>query len=64
LTAYEYFLRGHDYYYHYSKQDNETAIELFKKALELDPSYALAWAMLMASGLASIPSKFPGWTQP
>jgi serine/threonine protein kinase/Tfp pilus assembly protein PilF len=46
LTAYEYYLRGRDYYYHYIKQDNETAIGLFKNALALDPNYALAWAGL------------------
>jgi serine/threonine protein kinase/Tfp pilus assembly protein PilF len=46
LTAYEYYLRGRDYYYHYKKQDNETAIGLFKNALEFDPHYAQAWAGL------------------
>ncbi|NLP10718.1 protein kinase [bacterium] len=46
LTAYEYYLRGRDYYYHYNKQDNETAIGLFKNALEFDPNYAQAWAGL------------------
>jgi protein kinase/serine/threonine-protein kinase len=46
MTAYEYYLRGRDYYYHYIKQDNETAISLFKNALALDPNYALAWAGL------------------
>jgi TolB-like protein/Tfp pilus assembly protein PilF/predicted Ser/Thr protein kinase len=46
LTAYEYYLRGRDYYCHYNKQDNETAISLFKNALEFDPNYAQAWAGL------------------
>ncbi len=46
LTAYDYYLKGREYYYHYRKQDNENAIELFKRALELDPSYALACAGL------------------
>ncbi len=46
MTAYEYYLRGRDCYYHYIKQDNETAISLFKNALALDPNYALAWAGL------------------
>lgn len=46
LTAYDYYLKGREYYYHYRKQDNENAIELFKKALELDPNYALACAGL------------------
>jgi serine/threonine protein kinase/Tfp pilus assembly protein PilF len=46
LTAYDYYLRGREYYYRYRKQDNDGAIELFKRALELDPNYALAYAGL------------------
>ncbi|UCF79389.1 MAG: protein kinase [Candidatus Eiseniibacteriota bacterium] len=46
LEAYDYYLKGREYYYRYHKQDNENAIELFKKALELDPGYALAHAGL------------------
>jgi serine/threonine protein kinase len=46
LEAYDCYLKGREYYYRYRKQDNENAIELFKKALELDPSYALAYAGL------------------
>lgn len=46
LTAYDYYLKGRDYYYRYRQQDNENSIELFKRALELDPSYALAYAGL------------------
>jgi len=46
LTAYDYYLKGRDYYYRYHKQDNENAIELFNKALEVDPDYALAYAGL------------------
>jgi serine/threonine protein kinase/tetratricopeptide (TPR) repeat protein len=46
LSAYDYYLKGRDYYYRYHKQDNEIAIELFEKALKLDPDYALAYAGL------------------
>jgi len=46
LTAYDYYLKGREYYYRYRKEDNEQAIELFKKALELDPDYARAYAGL------------------
>jgi tetratricopeptide (TPR) repeat protein len=46
LDAYAYYLKGREYYNRYGKQDNENAIELFKKALELDPDYALAYAGL------------------
>ena len=46
LEAYDFYLKGREYYYRYRKQDNENAIELFKRALKLDPSYALAYAGL------------------
>ena len=44
--AYGYYLKGREYYYRYRKEDNDQAIELFKKALEVDPNYALAYAGL------------------
>jgi serine/threonine protein kinase/Tfp pilus assembly protein PilF len=44
LSAYDYYLKGRDYYYRYRKEDNENAIELFEKALRLDPDYVLALA--------------------
>lgn len=46
LDAYSYYLKGREYYYRYTKEGNENAIELFKKALDLDPRYALAYAGL------------------
>ncbi len=46
LNAYDYYLRGREFYSRYLKQDNEKAIELFRKALELDPNYVLAYAGL------------------
>jgi len=46
IDAYAYYLKGREYYSRYGKQENENAIELFKKALELDPGYALAYAGL------------------
>lgn len=46
LTAYDYYLRGRENYYRYSRENNETAISLFKKALALDSRYALAYAGL------------------
>jgi serine/threonine protein kinase/tetratricopeptide (TPR) repeat protein len=63
LTAYNYYLKGREYYYRYRKQDNENAVELFKKALELDPDYALAYAGL-GDAYAQRVEKFgfvPGW---
>ena len=46
LDAYAFYLRGRDYFYHYNRNDNERAIELFQKALAIDPKYALAYAGL------------------
>ncbi len=46
ITAYQYYLKGREYYYRYKKDANENAISLFKQALELDPNYALAYAGL------------------
>ncbi len=57
LTAYDYYLRGREYYVRYRKQDNERAIELFKKALEFDPDFALAYSGL-GDSYAQRTSKF------
>jgi len=46
VRAYEYYLKGREYYNRYIKEDNEQAIELYNKALEIDPDYALAHAGL------------------
>jgi TolB-like protein/Tfp pilus assembly protein PilF len=46
VDAYAYYLRGREYYYKYTRDDNERAIELFRKALASDSSYALAYAGL------------------
>jgi adenylate cyclase len=46
VQAYDYYLRGRKFYYHYSRQDIEFAIQLFSKAVELDPAYVLAHAGL------------------
>jgi protein kinase/serine/threonine-protein kinase len=46
IHAYDYYLKGRDYYYRYHDADNDNAILLFKKALALDPRYAAAYAGL------------------
>ena len=46
LTAYDYYVKGQEYYQRYRSAGNESAIELFQKALELDPDFALAHAGL------------------
>ncbi len=46
IHAYDYYLKGREYYYRYRSEDNENAILLFKKALALDNRYTLAYAGL------------------
>lgn len=42
--AYDLYLRGQDYLYRLTKRSVERAIQLFEKAIELDPRYAAAYA--------------------
>jgi tetratricopeptide (TPR) repeat protein len=44
LRAYDYYLKGREYVLRYTKEDNERGLELYQKALALDPNYALAHA--------------------
>ncbi|TRZ85957.1 tetratricopeptide repeat protein [bacterium] len=44
--AYAAYLRGRESYYRYTAGDNERAVALFQKALEIQPDYALAFAGL------------------
>ena len=46
FAAYNFYIKGREFYYLYRKEDNEQAIRMFKKALEIDPDYALAYAGL------------------
>jgi TolB-like protein/Tfp pilus assembly protein PilF len=46
VRAYEYYVKGREYYYRYKKEENEQAVALFKQAIEIDPDYALAHAGL------------------
>ncbi len=46
VQAYDYYLRGRNYYYRYGRRDIEFALQLFSRAVELDPGYALAHAGL------------------
>jgi len=45
-TSYDYYIKGRTLYYLYQSKTNNEAIEQFKKAISLDPEYALAWAGL------------------
>ncbi|MGA7296102.1 MAG: tetratricopeptide repeat protein [Rhodanobacteraceae bacterium] len=42
--AYDCYLRGHKYFYAMTRRGFEHAITMYRRALELDPNYAVAWA--------------------
>jgi adenylate cyclase len=44
LEAYDYFLRGTEYSRQFTKEANAQARQMFERAVELDPQYALAYA--------------------
>ena len=46
LLAYDYYLNGKALFYTYDKSNNEQAIVLFKRALDLDPSFSFAYSGL------------------
>jgi TolB-like protein/Flp pilus assembly protein TadD len=46
LEAYGYYLRGRHYYYRFNRRRMGFAAEMFRRALDLDPGYAPAWAGL------------------
>jgi TolB-like protein/Tfp pilus assembly protein PilF len=48
IEAYEYYLRGYDYWHRSSLEENDfrIAIRMYEKAVELDPTFALAYARL------------------
>jgi adenylate cyclase len=60
LEAYEYALRGLDYYFRYAKDAHTLALKMFEKAIELDPEYALAYSWL---GLTHLHSWTQGWNR-
>jgi len=54
LEAYDYFLKGKHYWNTYATQEgNQKAVDMFTKATELDPDFALAyaWASIVHSTL-------------
>jgi TolB-like protein/Tfp pilus assembly protein PilF len=44
VRAYEFFLRGRQFFHQTRKKSLEYAREMFNRAIEIDPGYALAWA--------------------
>lgn len=46
VEAYDCYLRGRKFYYRYTRREVEFALQLFARAVELDPAYAAAQAGL------------------
>ena len=47
LEAYDFYLRGHDYYgRRFVEDDARTAVTMYERAVKLDPGFAVAWAAL------------------
>jgi protein kinase/serine/threonine-protein kinase len=46
VTAYDYYLQGRDRYSGVTVDASESAIQFFRKAIDLDPQFAQAWAWL------------------
>ncbi len=42
--AFDYYLHGRKFYYQYRLQGAEFALQMFSRAIDIDPNYALAWA--------------------
>jgi adenylate cyclase len=60
LAAYEYVLRGREVFSHATREGNHEAQDMFQHAIDLDPSYADAYAAL---GLSLIEAVSSGWTE-
>lgn len=63
LDAYDLLLRGKDHHHRFTPDDCEQCIEMFERAIERDPDYAVAYAWLacglgqaMVFGLGDVPS--------
>ena len=44
VGAYEYYLRGRQFFKRFRKRDLEYAIQMFREAINIDAEFALAWA--------------------
>jgi serine/threonine protein kinase/TolB-like protein/Tfp pilus assembly protein PilF len=51
IDAYNLLLRGKYFHDRFTKEDEERAIDLFQKAIRLEPGYARAWAALAGAYL-------------
>ncbi|MFT5114531.1 MAG: adenylate cyclase [Parasphingorhabdus sp.] len=59
LDAYDYLLRGKEYYLRFTRDANQQARQLYEKAIELDPNYATALAELAR---IYVQARNHGWT--
>src|SRR5713101_8149586 len=60
LDAYDYLLRGRDYYARNTRSGNDQAKILFERAIELDPAYASAYVAL---GWTRARAAVSGWAE-
>ncbi len=60
LAAYEYVLRGRGAWSHETRESNDEAIDLFQRAIDLDPNYADAYAALGGAYVEAVTS---GWSE-
>jgi adenylate cyclase len=60
LDAYDYVLRGRDYYARDTRSGNREAKTLFERAIDLDPAYASAYVAL---GMTRSKAAYAGWTE-
>jgi adenylate cyclase len=60
LAAYEYVRRGREFNSNVTRDGNREAQSMFQRAIDLDPSYAAAYAEL---GLSLIEAMTSGWTE-
>jgi adenylate cyclase len=59
LQAYDYLLRGREYFYRGTREDNKNARLMFQRAIEIDPRYSSVYAALAWTHLNDF---FYGWT--
>jgi adenylate cyclase len=60
LAAYEYVLRGREVFSHATRESNHEAQDVFQRAIDLDPTYADAYAAL---GLSLVEAVASGWRE-
>jgi len=60
MEAYDYYLRGLDYFSCLTKEANDLARQMHQKAIDLDPKFAAAYALL---GLTHSQEWSMGWSQ-